>query len=170
MGAVTTLPAGFAGRVLTVTRSDGYLLTGDRERLDIDLVHRWIATDTYWAQGRSRAAMKAAIDGSRPLGIYHPDGRQLAFARVVTDDAVFAYLCDVYVDRCARGIGLGTWLVGCLRDELARRGLRRFLLTTRDAHGVYAKVGFRDVRGDRWMECDLLQSVTFEPGDDGDEG
>ena len=141
--------------MLTATRSDGYLLTGDRSRLDLDLVHHWIATDTYWARGRSRESMRAAIDGSVPLGVYHPGGRQVAFARVVTDGVVFAYLSDVYVDRSVRGLGLGTWLVRCLRDELARRGLRRFALTTEDAHGLYAKVGFTGVRGDRWMECDL---------------
>jgi predicted GNAT family acetyltransferase len=142
--------------MLTVTRDDGYLLSGDRDRIDLDLVHEWIATDTYWAPGRSRELMQAALAGSQPLGVYRPgDGRQVAFARVVTDGAVFAYLSDVYVARAVRGVGLGTWLVTCLRDELARRGLRRFVLTTHDAQRVYARVGFTPVEADRWMECDL---------------
>jgi GNAT superfamily N-acetyltransferase len=142
--------------MLTVTRDDGYLLSGDPDRLDVDRVHHWIATDTYWAPGRSRDLMLAALAGSQPFGVYRPgDGRQVAFARLVTDGAVFAYLADVYVDRAVRGLGLGTWLVGNLRDELRRRGLRRFILTTHDAQPVYARVGFVPVRADRWMECDL---------------
>ncbi len=108
--------------MLTVTRDDGYLLSGDPDRLDVDRVHHWIATDTYWAADRSRAVMAAAIDGSEPVGVYAPDDTQVAFARVVADGVIFAYLSDVYVDRSVRGRGLGSWLVGCLRDELGRSG------------------------------------------------
>jgi predicted GNAT family acetyltransferase len=142
--------------MFSMTRDDGHELDGDRERLDVDLVHHWIATDTYWAPGRSRELMQAAIGGSTPFGVYRPDdGRQVAFARLVIDGAVFAYLSDVYVDRAVRGIGLGSWLVRCLRDELAARGLRRFVLATNDAHGVYARLGFVPVNDERWMEYDL---------------
>jgi GNAT superfamily N-acetyltransferase len=145
--------------VLNLTRDDGHELSGDRDRLDIDLVHHWLSTDTYWAPGRSRATMLAAIDGSAPFGVYRPgDGRQVAFARVVTDGAVFAYLSDVYVDRPARGAGIGSWLVRAVRDELAARGLRRFVLTTNDAQQVYARLGFEPVDGERWMEYDLRRA------------
>jgi GNAT superfamily N-acetyltransferase len=149
--------------MLTVTDPDGFLLSGDRGRLDVDLVHHWIATDTYWAADRSRAVMAAAIDGSEPVGVYAPDDTQVAFARVVADGVIFAYLSDVYVDRSVRGRGLGSWLVGCLRDELGRRGLRRFVLTTNDAQGVYARLGFAGVRADRWMECDLRKDRKAAP-------
>jgi GNAT superfamily N-acetyltransferase len=141
--------------VLTASRPDGFELSGDRSRLDLDLVHRWLSTDSYWAAGRTSQLVKAAVDGSEPYGVYGPDGRQVAFARVVTDGAVFAYLCDVYVDRSCRGIGLGRWLVAELRDNVAGRGLTRFLLVTNDAHGVYAPLGFAPVDAGRWMECDL---------------
>lgn len=141
--------------MLTVTRADGYLLSGDRSRLNVDLVHRWISTDTYWAPGRTRDVMVAAIAGSQPVGMYEPDGTQVAFARVITDGVTFAYLSDLYVAREVRGRGLGSWLVACLRDELGRRGLRRLVLTTNDAQGVYARLGFTGVRADRWMEYDL---------------
>jgi GNAT superfamily N-acetyltransferase len=144
------------GAVLHAFRDDGFELSDDRARVDPELVHRWISTDSYWAAGRSAELMRAATDGSVPYGVYRvSDGAQVAFARVVTDGAVFAYLCDVYVDRAHRGIGLGTWLVRCLRDDLAARGLRRLLLVTADAHGVYAPLGFEPVDGARWMECDL---------------
>src|SRR4051794_30414340 len=111
---------------------DGYELSGDPGRLDRDLVHRWLCTDSYWAAGRDSGTMRAAIDGSVPVGAYGPDGHQVGFARAITDHATFAYIADVYVDRAYRGRGLGSWLVGALRDHLAERGVKRFLLVTRD--------------------------------------
>jgi predicted GNAT family acetyltransferase len=136
-------------------RRDGFLLTADPERIDPVLVHRWIS-GTYWATGRSFDAMSRAIAGSEPVGVYREsDGSQIAFARVVTDGVVFAYLCDVFVDPEYRGRGIGSWLVGALRDDLARRGLQRFLLVTRTAQAVYAPLGFTPVDPHRWMECDL---------------
>jgi GNAT superfamily N-acetyltransferase len=137
-------------------RDDGFELSDDPARLDLDRVHHWLATDTYWATDRPREQHLAAVAGSAPVGIYRPDdGEQVAFGRVVTDGAVFAYLCDVYVARPYRGRGLGRWLVAAVRDDLAARGLRRFLLTTHDAQGVYAPLGFSDVVPGRWLECDL---------------
>ncbi|MGX6601513.1 GNAT family N-acetyltransferase [Micromonosporaceae bacterium Da 78-11] len=135
-------------------RDDGYELSGDRARIDRLRVHRWLSTDSYWAAGRPLEQMQAALDGSEPFGIYR-DSEQVAVARVVTDGAVFAYLCDVYVEPAHRGKGLGGWLVGALRTHYAGRGLRRFLLVTRDAHEVYARHGFTEVDRGRWMECDL---------------
>ena len=136
-------------------QQDGYELSADPDRIDVALVHRWLATDTYWAQGRPLDQMRAALAGSEVFGIYRAGGGQVAFARVVTDGVIFAYLCDVYVDREHRGRGLGGRLVRGLRDHYAARGLRRFLLATRDAHTLYAPQGFTDVEPGRWMECDL---------------
>lgn len=121
-------------------------------------VHRWLSTDAYWAMGRSLDRVRAALDGSESYGVYlngNSDGEQVAVARVVTDNTIFAYLCDVYVDRAHRGKGLGGWLVESLRDHLAERGLTRFLLVTRDAQPLYARQGFTEVDPGRWMECDL---------------
>jgi GNAT superfamily N-acetyltransferase len=139
---------------LELRRDDGYVLSSDRARLDVSRVHRWLSTDAYWALGRTLERMRAALDGSEAFGIYQ-GGDQVAVARVVTDGAVFAYLCDVYVEPEHRGRGLGGWLVRVLRDHYAARGLTRFLLVTRDAHGLYAKEGFKQVDPGRWMECDL---------------
>ncbi|MDY7085205.1 MAG: GNAT family N-acetyltransferase [Actinomycetota bacterium] len=136
-------------------RVDGYELSAARERVDLVTVHRWLSTDAYWALGRPLEQMRAALDGSEPYGVYDRDGNQVAVARVVTDGAVFAYLCDVYVDPAHRGRGIGGWLVRYLRDHYAARGLNRFLLVTRDAHDVYAPHGFAAVEPGRWMECDL---------------
>ncbi|MEU9511009.1 GNAT family N-acetyltransferase [Micromonospora sp. NPDC048170] len=144
----------------TLTRDDGYLLSTDPDRIDLDLVHHWLATDAYWAMGRDRETVVRAFAGSVPFGVYRPDnGRQVAVARVVTDRATFAWLCDVYVDPAERGRGLGTWLAGAIRDHLADLGVRRILLATADAQPVYAKVGFAPLADPhRWMQLDQRSS------------
>jgi predicted GNAT family acetyltransferase len=135
---------------------EGFRLSGDPRLLNKDLVHRWISKDTYWGAGRSRETMDLAIANSEPVGIYRTsDSRQVAFARVVTDGVVFAYLSDVYVDPEFRGQGLGRWLVTVLRDDLKARGLSRFLLATTTAQGVYTKLGFESIDPQRWMLNDL---------------
>ncbi|MGK5680359.1 GNAT family N-acetyltransferase [Actinoplanes sp. URMC 104] len=136
-------------------RDDGYELSSERERIDVPRVHRWLSTDAYWAMERPLEQMRAALDGSEVFGIYGRDGAQVAIARVVTDGAVFAYLCDVYVEPAHRARGLAGWLVGTLRDHYAARGLKRFLLVTRDAQAIYARHGFTEVQPGRWMECHL---------------
>ncbi|MET7875873.1 GNAT family N-acetyltransferase [Micromonospora profundi] len=144
------------------TRSDGHLISADPARLDLDLVHHWLSTDAYWALGRDRETVGRAFAGSLPFGVYRPgDGRQVAVARVVTDGATFAWLCDVYVDRAARGLGLGGWLAETVRDHLADLGVRRILLCTNDAHEVYARVGFTPLDApERWMNLDRRPPVT----------
>ncbi|SCL17247.1 Acetyltransferase (GNAT) family protein [Micromonospora rhizosphaerae] len=139
--------------MFTLTRADGYQLSTDPARIDLDRVHRWLSTDAYWAIGRDRETVERSFATSIGFGVYRPgDGRQVAVARVVTDRATFGWLCDVYVDRGERGRGLGTWLAGTVRDHLAELGVRRIVLATEDAHGVYAKVGFTPVEPDRWMK------------------
>ncbi|GAA2218826.1 GNAT family N-acetyltransferase [Micromonospora olivasterospora] len=141
--------------MFTLTRDDGYQLSTDPARLDLDLVHHWLSTDAYWALGRDRATVERSFGGSLGFGVYRPgDGGQVAVARVVTDGATFAWLCDVYVDRSVRGHRLGTWLAGAVRDLLAELGVRRIVLATDDAHGVYANVGFTNVEPNRWMQYD----------------
>ncbi|MGW6009648.1 GNAT family N-acetyltransferase [Streptomyces sp. NPDC055210] len=132
---------------------EGYEISTDPARIDVDRVHRWLADDAYWALGRPREKQELAIAGSLNFGAYERvSGDQAAYARVVTDGATFAWLCDVYVDRSARGKGLGTALVTAVRDHLRPLGLRRVLLATHDAHGVYEKLGFKVLdRPDRWM-------------------
>jgi len=133
---------------------DGYVLTSDPGRVDIDRVHAWLSQESYWAKGRERAVVERSIAGSRPYSVYS-QGQQAAFARVVTDEATFAWICDVFVDEHHRGRGLGTWLVESIVEDLAVLGVQRFLLATRDAHEVYRRCGFVAMKGaDRWMEID----------------
>ncbi|WP_435858507.1 GNAT family N-acetyltransferase [Streptomyces milbemycinicus] len=123
--------------------ADGYEISTDPSRLDAARIHHWLSTDAYWALGRTREKQDRAIAGSLNFGAYDTaSGAQVAYARVITDQATFAWLCDVYVDRSARGTGLGTALVTAVRDHLEPFGLRRILLATFDAHGVYEKIGF----------------------------
>ncbi|MEV4811097.1 GNAT family N-acetyltransferase [Micromonospora avicenniae] len=141
--------------MFTLVREDGYLLSTDPGRLDLDRVHHWLSTDAYWALGRDRETVGRAFAGSVAFGVYRPgDGRQVAVARAVTDGTTFAWLCDVYVDPGERGHGLGSWLAGAVRDHLTELGVRRILLATLDAHGVYAKIGFAPVDPDHFMQLD----------------
>jgi GNAT superfamily N-acetyltransferase len=138
---------------MDTTAPAGYEITTDTARLDRALVHRWLSQDAYWARGRSREKQDLAIDGSLNFAVHEAaTGAQVGYARVVTDLATFAWLCDVYIDPAARGRGLGTALAGAVRDHLAPYGLRRILLATADAHGVYAKAGFAPLAyPEKWM-------------------
>ncbi|NWF31015.1 GNAT family N-acetyltransferase [Streptomyces sp. PKU-EA00015] len=131
---------------MTEMMHGAYTISTDPARLDQDRIHHWLSTEAYWALDRSREKQDRAIAGSVNFGAYETVSGQMAgFARVVTDHATFAWLCDVYVDRSARGEGLGTALVTAVRDHFAPLGLRRILLTTDDAHGLYEKLGFKEL-------------------------
>jgi GNAT superfamily N-acetyltransferase len=142
---------------------EGYEISTDPARLDAALVHTWLSKDAYWAMGRPREKQDRAIATSLNFGVYAAaddaavgdeaaHGAQVGYARVVTDESTFAWLCDVYIAPGARGKGLGTALVAAVRDHLAPFGLRRILLATADAHGVYAKVGFEPLAmPEKWM-------------------
>ncbi|MFK4147863.1 GNAT family N-acetyltransferase [Streptomyces sp. NPDC004065] len=133
--------------------ADGYEISTDPARIDAGRVHRWLSTDAYWALGRPLGKQRRAMEGSLNFGVFDTlSGEQVAYARVVTDHATFAWLCDVYVDPAVRGKGLGTALVGAVREHLRPCGLRRIMLATHDAHGVYEKLGFRPLeRPGQWM-------------------
>ncbi|MCR8671228.1 GNAT family N-acetyltransferase [Agrococcus sp. HG114] len=120
-------------------------VTCDLDRIDLDVVHRWLSTDAYWALGRSRETVERAAAGSLSFGALDDTGALVGYARVVTDRATFAWLCDVYVEPGSRGEGVGSALVRAILDSLEPLGLSRIMLATEDAHGVYARLGFRPV-------------------------
>lgn len=127
-------------------------LSDDTSRLDIARIHAWLAS-SYWTPGVERAQVERQIAGSHCLGAYLADGTQVGFARVISDRASFAWLADVWVDEAARGQGLGRRMVGWFLDNPDYADIRRFGLVTRDAHGVYAKLGFTPLsRPERMME------------------
>ncbi|MBB4716410.1 GNAT superfamily N-acetyltransferase [Streptomyces luteogriseus] len=137
----------------TPSLPEGYEISTDPGRVDRERVHHWLSTDAYWALGRSREKQDRAIEGSLNFGVHETvSGEQVAYARVITDRATFAWLCDVYVDPSVRGQGVGSALVAAVRDEMRQYGVRRVLLATHDAHGVYAKLGFAPLeRPEHWM-------------------
>lgn len=126
----------------------GFEFSAERSRIDGDRVHAMLR-ETYWAADRTREKQDRANAGSRCYGVY-ADGRQVAFARVVTDEATFAWLCDVVVDPAVRGRGIGTMLVGGIVEDLDRFDLRRTLLATADAHGLYARFGWAPPENPDW--------------------
>jgi GNAT superfamily N-acetyltransferase len=132
--------------------ADGWLFSTDRAQLDIELIHAFLSRESYWVRGIRRELVERAIANSICFGVY-ADGRQLGFARVVSDGAGFAYLADVFVVRSARGRGLGKRLVEFVMAHPDLQRIRRFLLATQDAHGLYAQFGFAPLTApERFME------------------
>lgn len=131
---------------------DGYLVSTDPAKLDIDAVHAFLSQQSYWATGISRDRLERAIEHSLPFGLYH-EGKQIAFSRVITDFVTFAYLADVYVDEAYRGRGLAKLLLEAVLAHPELQRLRRWMLGTRDAHALYAQFGFVPLEEPgRWME------------------
>lgn len=126
-------------------------LSDDTARLDVARVHQWLAS-SYWSPGIARALVERAIAGSHCLGAYR-DGVQIGYARAITDRATFAWIADVWVDTPARGQGLGRRMVQWYLEHPDYAGIRRVALVTRDAHGVYAALGFHTpIRPENYME------------------
>ena len=117
-----------------------YRISDDPELIDIEVVHEFLVR-SYWGRGIPRETVARGIAHSLPLSVFL-DERQVGFARVVTDRATFAYLADVFVVEDQRGRGLAAWLVATALAHPELQGLRRWLLVTRDAHGLYRKAGF----------------------------
>ena len=133
--------------------STDYRFSTAIDDIDRGLVHRWLSEEAYWAKGRSRQVQEAAIDASRNYSVLEVrSGRQVGYARVVTDTVTFAWLCDVFVAPEARGAGVGRLLVDGVLADLDELGVRRTLLATADAHGLYAHDGFEPLADPgRWM-------------------
>lgn len=133
-------------------RRGGFLITTDRERLNLDMIHTFL-TNSYWAKGIPREVVARSIEHSLCFGMYDEHGRQIGFARVITDYATIAYLGDVFLLESHRGRGLSKWLMECIVQHPALQNLRRWILLTRDAHQLYSKFGFTPLKSpDSYME------------------
>jgi len=129
-----------------------FLISTSRDRLSVDVVHGFL-TNCYWAKGIPREVVARSIEHSLCFGIYEDSGAQVGFARVVSDFATVAYLGDVFVLESHRGRGLSKWLMECVVQHPALQNLRRWILLTRDAHGLYSQFGFTPVKApERYME------------------
>jgi GNAT superfamily N-acetyltransferase len=139
-----------------------YTLSTSTEDQQVDRIHAYL-TRSYWAEGISLELVKRSLAGSLCFGIFHGNA-QVAFARVITDRATFAYLADVYVLEEHRGRQLSKWLVETIVSHPELQGLRRFMLVTQDAHGLYAKYGFAPMaKPDRVMEI-VRAGLYRKPG------
>ena len=127
-----------------------YTISTDRRRLDVDVIHGFLRR-SYWAAERDRDTVVRSIERSLSFGLYRGE-TQVGFARVVTDFVTVAFLADVFVLEECRGRGLGTWLVEVVTEIPELRGVRRWLLRTQDAHGLYRKFGFRDASAENMMQ------------------
>jgi GNAT superfamily N-acetyltransferase len=129
-----------------------FVISTDRERLSLDVVHGFL-TNCYWAKGIPREVVARSIEHSLCFGIYEGRGAQVGFSRVVSDFATVAYLGDVFVLESHRGRGLSKWMMECIVQHPALQNLRRWILLTRDGHGLYSKFGFTPVQApERYME------------------
>jgi GNAT superfamily N-acetyltransferase len=130
----------------------GFVISTDRNRLQIDAIHRFLSEESYWARERSKEKTITAIKNSLPFGVYTGEN-QIGFARVVTDYATFAYLGDVYILEEYRGQGLSKWLMDVIIGHPELQNFRRWVLATKDAHTLYEKYGFTALKyPERWME------------------
>jgi GNAT superfamily N-acetyltransferase len=120
---------------------DDYLISTDPSLLKVDTIHRYLSGESYWAKNIPREIVEKSMENSLCFGIYH-DARQIGFARLVTDKATFAYLADVFIVTEHRGLGLSKWLMEVIHAHPELQGLRRWVLGTRDAHGLYEQFGW----------------------------
>ncbi len=138
-----------------------FLVSTDRRLLDVERIHAFL-TLSYWAEGVSLEAVGRSIEHSIPFGVY-AGGEQVGFARVITDTSTLAYVADVYVEAMYRGQGLSKLLMKALLSHPDLQQVQRWLLGTRDAHGLYSRFGFEPLRRpERWMERADLALYKYE--------
>jgi len=146
---------------VTEHRKGKFVVSTDKTRIDLDVVHSFL-TASYWAKGISREIVARSVENALCFGVYN-DGKQVGFARVISDYATYAYLGDVFVLEPSRGHGLGQWLMECIMSHPHLQGLRRWSLVTRDAHGLYAKFGFVPLeKPANYMELHDPEAYTVE--------
>jgi GNAT superfamily N-acetyltransferase len=120
---------------------DNYSISTRKDKLDIPFIHQFL-TRSYWAENIPLETVQKSVDGSMCFGVYEGN-RQVGFARVITDHATFGYLADVFIDESHRGLGLSKWLIEIILDHPQLQGFRTWQLATKDAHGLYARFGFK---------------------------
>ena len=153
---------------MRVTGPDGYWVSDDPDLLDVARVHSWLSRESYWAAGQPYEVTARAIKHSLSVGLYAPGGTQAGYARLVTDQATIAWLCDVFVDAASRGRGLGSFLVAQAIGHPAVAGIRQVLMAE-PGRSLYRRHGYGDlVRAERWMERPAPSARSLQELVDGD--
>lgn len=135
---------------MTIAKNQ-FTITTEKEKFDVEFIHSFL-TRSYWAEGISKEVIKRSIEGALCFSLFEND-KQIGFARTITDKATFAYLADVFIIEEYRGRGLSKWLMEVIMSHPSLQGLRRMMLATKDAHGLYEKFGFTALNNvDRWMQ------------------
>jgi GNAT superfamily N-acetyltransferase len=130
---------------------EGFAITTETSFFNIEFIHAFLS-QSYWAENIPIETVQKSIENSLCFGVFHL-GRQIGFARVISDKATFAYIADVFIEEAYRGQGLSKWLMEEIMAHPDLQGLRRMMLATRDAHGLYAQFGFESLTfTDRWMQ------------------
>ena len=138
----------------------GYEISTDQDRLDVEVVFRFLSEESYWSPGIPRDVVERSINNSLCFGVYHGEA-QVGFARIVTDKATFALVADVFIVEAHRGKGLSKWLLHEVMGHPDLQGLRRLLLLTSDAHSLYAQFGFTEI-GNPWRFMEVLHPDAYE--------
>jgi N-acetylglutamate synthase-like GNAT family acetyltransferase len=123
-------------------QKNNFLVSTDKTKLDIDVIHHYLCNESYWAKNIPKQTVQQSIEGSVCFGLYD-ENKQVGFARVITDHATFGYLADVFIIETYRGKGLAKWMMEVIMNDPNLQGFRRWMLATRDAHGLYAQFGFQ---------------------------
>ncbi len=134
--------------MISEKKINNYIISTDRAKLDIDYIHHYLSKESYWSKNIPMEIVKASIEGSLCFGVYH-QGKQIGFARVITDYATFGYLADVFIDKDYRGKGLSKELMKFILEQDIMKILRRFMLATLDAHSLYTQFGFKSEEGNK---------------------
>jgi GNAT superfamily N-acetyltransferase len=144
-------------------RRDNFLISTDKSRLQLEVIHDFLKA-SYWAKNIPFAVVQKSVEHSLCYGVYDGD-KQVGFARVITDYTTFAYLADVFILEPYRRQGLSKWMVACILAHPELQGLRRWLLATKDAHGLYRQFGFGSLRSpDSWMEIANPNAYSLSAG------
>jgi len=131
---------------------EGFCISTDKTKLDVDSIHKFLSTQAYWCLNIPKDTVQTAIENSLCFGVYQNE-KQIGFARVISDFATIAYLGDVYILEEYRGNGLSKWLMEAIMSHPHLQGLRRWILLTGDAHGLYRQFGWTDIAdSSKWME------------------
>lgn len=143
-------------------QQENFIISTDKSKLNVNYIHQFLSKESYWAAGIPYAIVEKSIENSLCLGIYDRE-KQIGFARIITDEATFGYLADVFIDSTYRGRGLSKWLMEVISNLPFRRNLRNFMLGTKDAHKLYEQFGFTPLKApERFMQVHQPNIYTLK--------